>query len=129
MRKLLMLFAICALAVLLGGCCCCSGFSTGITKSTFVLDSNTYKKWDIPLTDNGKLSYSVTANGQPVDVLIMDEQNFNLFRENSYHYQALVDTNNTAVSGDFPAPGEGTYYFVVYNDGDSANTISLSLNW
>jgi len=127
LRKILTIAVVILTALAMSGCS--MNFSTGMEKSKFSLDGNTYKKWEVSLTDTSKLSYNVTAEGNPVDVLILDEPNYKLFKDNSEGYKALLDMLDMDVSGSFPAPGAGTYYFVVYNYGDATNTISCSLSW
>lgn len=129
MRKLLLMGSLVLLAVLLAGCTCCN-FSTGTTTSTSTLGSYDYKAWDVSLKDGGTLTYKVSTNGGPLDIYILDQANYNLFKANSQDWEALqTDRADPSTSGTFEAPAAGTYYFVADNYNEDSAQVTADLKW
>lgn len=128
MRKILFIVAIVAVITAVCGCTCCN-FSTGTQKETFSLNGNTYQYYDISLTKGGTLTYGVTSSN-PVDVIIMDESNYKDFTEDVTAGAAEQEVDEVTTASDtFKAPSDGTYYFIVYNYGSSATSVSVDLKW
>ncbi len=133
MRKLFVTISVLAIAVMLSGCTCCnfsSNISTGFTTDTFSVGGNSYEQKDISLIKGKTLNYSVSSSDIPVNVYIMDEPNFNLYEANSNSWNALLTARaDLKTSGTYTAPEDGTYYFIVENDGNRTTSVTWDLKW
>lgn len=134
MRKLIVLVSLIALTAMLSGCCSIcnfsTNFSTGMSKNVFTLDSYSFDGKDLSLGEGNTLNYTVSSNGPAVDIYIMDEENYRLLKANSTEWEAMyTDYAEPSVSGEFVAPKNGTYYFVVDNYNDQSAIVNTDLKW
>jgi hypothetical protein len=134
MVKLWQIFVLVVLTASISGCCSVcnfsTGFNTGFDKSTFTLSSYEYEVKEMTLGDDSKLSYTVTTDGSPVNVYLMDETNYEDYTDNGVEWDTdFYDEADPSASGTFSPGTAGTYYFVVENLGDESAKVTWDISW
>jgi ABC-type transport system involved in multi-copper enzyme maturation permease subunit len=94
-----------------------NGASATTESGTATINEEEYYTWIITLPNEGKLSYEINVtNGLLIDVILYDEQNYNIFLDGqpSDYVQEGTDlfTTNAKKSVNLPS---GTYYLVADN--------------
>ena len=94
-------------------------FSASATteSGTATINEDEYYTWKIVLSSEGKLSYEINVtNGLIIDVILYDEENYNIFLEGRpcYYVEKGTDLFTTNAKRSFKL-SSGTYYLVADN--------------
>lgn len=91
-------------------------------EETFVLNADTYTSYQFTLLEGEYLDASIKTQNGPVDVLVLDSNNFFKFDDETstaeiYEYDALYE-NVIAKNLQFIVPADGEWYLVIENLND-----------
>ncbi|MCK5661519.1 MAG: hypothetical protein KAH86_09175 [Methanosarcinales archaeon] len=91
-------------------------------EETFVLNADTYTSYQFTLLEGEYLDASIKTQNGPVDVLVLDSNNFFKFNDETstaeiYEYDALYE-NVIAKNLQFIVPADGEWYLVIENLND-----------
>ena len=87
---------------------------------TFVIDAESYTSYQFTLLEGEYLDVSITTQDGPVDVIILDSNNFYKYDDESssaefYEYDELYE-NVIAKNLQFIVPTDGEWYLVIENN-------------
>ncbi len=106
------------------------GTNSSYSNWTMTIPANNYSSltFDIP---GGKLSRmrAAATDGHPIDVMVMDEENFTAFNTGAV-WEAYVNKQGiTNETFDFVLPQDGTYRVVMRNTGDQDAPVHMQLRY
>lgn len=96
---------------------------------TYVVDSGYYASYQFILNENDYLDVSINSHNGPVDVMILDSNNFYKYYDETsnadyYEYNELFE-NVILKDFQFTAPIDGEWYLIIENNEDYDITIDL----
>lgn len=96
---------------------------------TFVMDAESYASYQFTLLEGEYLDVSITTQEGPVDVIILDSNNFFKYDDETssaefYEYDDLYE-NVIAKNLQFIVPTDGEWYLVIENNNNFDITINV----
>lgn len=96
---------------------------------TYVIDSGYYVSYQFILKESDYLDVSINSHNGPVDVMILDSNNFYKYDDETsnadyYEYDELFE-NVISKDIQFTAPMDGEWYLIIENNEDYDITIDL----
>lgn len=96
---------------------------------TYVIDSGYYVSYQFILKGSDYLDVSINSHNGPVDVMILDSNNFYKYDDETsnadyYEYDELFE-NVISKDFQFTAPMDGEWYLIIENNEDYDITIDL----
>jgi hypothetical protein len=104
--------------------------------------NSSYSNWtqEIRVNESGWTSFNLNSgkltrvqactNGTPIDVMVMDKNNFTMYNAGRAEWQAyVIKTNAVNETFDFVPPQDGMYWVVTKNTGDKTVKIYMQLRY
>lgn len=94
------------------------------------VDSNSTTWTTFNLTAGKLARAQFSSEGSPIDVMVMDQENYTAFDAGGSNWSAYVNANDTvSVIFDFTPTHNDTYWFIVKNDGNATTRIHAELRY
>lgn len=93
-----------------------------VVDETSQIQKDYYAYWEMDLEESNIVSVDISTDGAPIDLEIMDQTNFNRYKNDAYRtYDFWGSDSVIRTNYDFYVPGDDTYYIVLDNSVDPEN--------